>query len=115
MAGRIYAESIVQATVADGTYTSGRIQYPELLNGTGYIRFFDANGDQVTPSAGTVLFEVSEDNFHWADVTNGSVDATIGDYARPGYVQGYVCYFRVTLTSVAGASSFEAVLVKNDV
>lgn len=107
------SETLKAVTVADGTYESDILSAPEMLNGTMYIRFLDSNLEQVLPATGTALFEVSEDGFNWADVTNGSVDVTVGDYPRPGYVQGYTRYFRVTLTSVTGANSFEAVLIKN--
>lgn len=115
MTSRIEVNTLSVPSVADGTYTSDRISYETLLNGTAFIRFFNAEGVQVTPSSGTALFEVSEDGFNWADITNGSVDASVTDYPRPGYTQGFVHFFRVTLTSVAGASSFEATLVKNNV
>lgn len=75
-----------------------------------FIRFFDASGAQVTPSAGTVVFTGSPDGVNFQNVQNGSfnaIDAYTATRPIPA-AAGPARRARITLNGVTGAVSFIA-------
>tara|TARA_R110000850_G_scaffold269167_2_gene401013 strand:- start:9830 stop:10213 length:384 start_codon:yes stop_codon:yes gene_type:complete len=102
-------------TVADGDYFTGNLPI-EYLRGNCYLRFLDANGDLVTPTAGTISFVASpiEGQFLMAPAVT-SIDATTvggtpgsdATYTPPTF-DSIAIGTRMTLTGVTGAAFVEA-------
>jgi hypothetical protein len=102
----------IRGVVANGNYES-----PDM--GAGYsrcelasIRFFDANGTQVTPSAGSVTFSTSADGVNYRPAVEGTFDAADAYYsvrAVPA-AGGLVTKARVNLAGVTGAVRFVALV-----
>lgn len=68
--------------------------YPVLL-------FYDAQGDHVSPSVGTLLVEHSVDGQRWQAITNGSVDFSLGVVGEM-FRNGRISKIRITTTGLAG-------------
>jgi len=102
----------ITGPVADGSYTSDAMNASYSRCELSYIRFFDSNGAQVTPSAGTVVFSGSPDGVNYRDIEGGSFMASSAYSGSrvPPYGEGLMVNARITLAGVAGASTFEAVV-----
>ncbi|MBL4800225.1 MAG: hypothetical protein JKY50_22745 [Oleispira sp.] len=92
----------------------------EMLNVTSYgtgvfvIAFYDASGDPVTPTAGTITPEASPIDGQWhtpssgdATITATAVVAGSAVYAIPVFT-GPVIQGRITLAGILGATSCKA-------
>lgn len=110
---RIPGTRHIQGVVADGAY----ITNPQNLMDTAwertylsYIRFFDAAGAQVTPSAGTVNFTVSPSGVNYFNTTNGQFNAvdTYTPTRLMPFFAGPVRSARIDLAGITGAVSFLA-------
>ena len=79
------------------------------------IRFFDAGGAQVIPSAGTVSFKGSPDGVNWRNVQDGEFSAADAYSATrtPPYAEGLMICGRLTFSGIVGASSFSATIWRN--
>ena len=102
----------VTGPVADGdyltTYMDADFSQCELSS----IRFFDADGVQVTPSAGSVTFSGTPDGVNYRDITDGTFNAA-DSYAfgrTPPYAEGLMIKAKVALTGITGAESFHAIV-----
>ncbi len=94
---------IILASVADGPHAfvvDGRYQSTEL----NYLAFKDANGAVVTPSAGTVEFQVCCDGINWETVDGGLFSATVRPNFPPFHV-GKSTGGRLIFTGIVGAVS----------
>ncbi len=106
---RIPGSFDISGPVDDGDYVSEKMD-------TAYerayvnIRFFDDNGDDVVPGAGTVAVQASPDGVNFYSVLNGSfnaADAYLATRSTP-YFEGPAVSIRVTLDGVTVATGFRA-------
>lgn len=107
---RVPAEFSIQGATLDGSYDSPLMDTAYERMYLGYIRFFDADGSQVTPLTGDVLFLGSTDGVNFQDVPNGSfsaADSYLTTRPIPAAV-GPARRARIVLDGVTGAVSFIA-------
>lgn len=107
---RIPTEFQIQGSVANGNYDSGPMDTAFERIYLGYIRFLDANGNQVTPSAGTVSFQASPDGVNFQNIQNGAFNA-LDAYSATRAIPvgaGPARRARIVLNGVTGAVSFIA-------
>jgi hypothetical protein len=107
---RIPACFDIQGTVAAASFLSEEMDTAFSDAYLGSIRFFNAAGAQVTPSAGTVTFTMTPDDINYQDVRDGvfnAADAYLPSRMMP-YAQGPAVRARITLAGVTGAASFRA-------
>lgn len=100
----------IRGTVSNGEYVSEEMGAALSECELSSIRFFDAAGRQVTPSAGTVTFAGSPDGQNWRNIVDGSfaaADAYSPTRAVP-YAEGLMVRAKVTLAGVTGAQRFVA-------
>ena len=104
--------------VANGTLSTqvADIKDMDIDQGTGVfiIAFYDANGDPVTPSAGTIIPEAAPIRGQWhapssGDATINATDVVAGSslYAIPVFT-GPVIAGRLTFTGILGAVTARA-------
>jgi len=107
---RIPTEFSIQGGTANGSYDTPLMDTAFERIYLSSIRFLDASGAQVTPSAGTVTFLAAPDGVNFQSVQNGSFSAA--DAYTPGRAMpagaGAVRRARITLSGVVGADSFYA-------
>lgn len=87
----------------------------DLTNCHVYIKFTDANGIYVTPSAGTVKVEGSPDGEQWIQLQDSPVnapDCALTATYSPPRGEGYVAHVRVTCTGITGATHYYATAYK---
>lgn len=110
---RIPGSFDISGPVADGDYISEEMD-------TAYerayvnIRFFDDNGNDVVPGAGTVVVQLcaDSDQAFYEDVLNGSfnaADAYVATRDMP-YAEGPARFAKVTLSGVTTATGFRATI-----
>lgn len=100
----------ITGPVSAGEYVSAEMGAAFCECELASIRFFNASGDQVTPSAGTVVFSGSPDGTNWRDIVDGSfaaADAYSPSRAVP-YAEGLMMRARIVLAGVVGADRFVA-------
>ncbi len=100
-------------TAADGTITSEEMQ-ARYTHAQFYIEFHDSGGEVVTPTAGTVLVELSVDGDVWERMPHGRFmadQATTGTRLHPS-ARGTAQFCRVTLTGVTGADTYAAMIAR---
>lgn len=102
----------IQGQVANGDYFTDEMDAGFKACELSSIRFFDAGGAQVTPSAGTVAFTGTADGVNYRDIQDGSFNAADAYQASrtPPYAEGLMIKAKVTLTGITGAASFVAVV-----
>lgn len=87
----------------------------DLKNCHVYIKFTDANGAFVTPTAGTVKIEGSPDGDQWIQLQGSTVNAAdcgpTATYSPPNG-EGYIANVRATCTGVTGATHYYATAYK---
>ena len=66
----------------------------------------------VTPSAGTITFEASEDGVDYGTITDGSVNPT-GQYDRPNFA-GTARFVKATCLGITGAPFYKAVVYRGE-
>ena len=111
---RIPGEFFIAGNATDGNYDSQVMDTAYERAYLGSIRFFDANGAQVTPTAGTVVFAMSPDGINFQDVHAGSfsaADANLASRDMPS-CSGPARKARITLAGVTGAVSFHASIAR---
>jgi len=111
---RIPDEFFIDGNTTDGNYESQVMDTAYERAYLGSIRFFDENGAQVTPSAGTVVFTMSPDGIDFQDVHAGSfnaADAYLPSRDMPTS-SGPARVARIALADVAGAVSFHASIAR---
>ena len=111
---RIPDEFFVVGNTTDGDYESQVMDAAYERAYLGSIRFFDENGAQITPSAGTVVFTMSPDGVNFQDVHAGSfsaADANLATRDMPSS-SGPARKARITLSGVTGAVSFHASIAR---
>lgn len=74
---------------------------PYAMGAYPVLFFYDAQGDQVSPSVGTLLVEHSVDGQRWQAITNGSVDFSLGVVGEM-FRNGRISKIRITTTGLAG-------------
>lgn len=99
--------------VSSGTFYTD-VMPVAFSNAQLYIMFYDASGNPVTPSAGTIVAECSPDgSAQWLVSANSpsinatSVVAGSATYTPPSF-NGLIVRGRVTLSGVTGATQFRA-------
>ncbi len=75
------------------------------IGGSFSITFYNADGDAVTPATGTVTVTASEDGYNFGSVTNGTIDVTKKDYARPNWGITFTS-INVEFANVTGAITY---------
>lgn len=77
----------------------------------GYIvvEYFDAAGDNVTPSAGTVTITASENSIVEGSIPDGVIDCTDSDYTRPDF-SGVATHIKATPSGIAGAVTYKMIV-----
>jgi hypothetical protein len=111
---RVPAEFFIVGDATNGSYESQIMDTAFERAYLGSIRFFDADGNQVTPSAGTVAFTMSTDGINFQDVQDGAFNATdayLTTRDMPASA-GPARKARITLTGVTGAVSFYASIAR---
>lgn len=105
----------ISGLVTDGDYFSGLMDAAHSQCELASIRFFDAGGVQVTPSAGSVVFSGSPDGVNYRDVSSGSflASSAYSSSRVPPYAEGLMLNSKITLSGVTGATSFTAVVWRN--
>ncbi|CAM0101559.1 hypothetical protein PODOV084v1_p0002 [Vibrio phage 340E47.2] len=104
--------------VADGTLSTQALNSPDMStdfdDGVFVISFYDANGDLVTPTAGSIVVEMSPVEGQWLAPSGG--DATIqateviagsATYTAPRFT-GPAIAGRLTFAGVTGATTARA-------
>lgn len=111
---RIPGEFFIVGNTTDGAYESQVMDTAYERAYLGSIRFFDANGAQVTPTAGSVVFTMSPDGINFQDVNAGSFRAQDAYLARRDMPSssGPARKARITLDGVNGAVSFHASIAR---
>lgn len=74
------------------------------------LAFFDANGEQVTPSAGSCVIQ-GYDGACWHDIDGGTITASdvyLSSRTLPS-ASGPMVMFRCTMTGVVGATTYRIV------
>lgn len=101
----------IEGPVTDGAIVLEDILQPGLERGYISVLFYsEATFENVvTPSAGTITFEVSETGDRYGTIMNGTVQADSPTYDRPNF-SGSVDKLRATCNSIAGATHYRAVL-----
>lgn len=102
----------ISGPATDGEYVSEAMGAHFAECELASIRFFDAQGQQVTPSAGTVTFTGSPDGENFRSIADGSFPAA-NSYAAdrtPPYAQGLMVGAKVALAGVVGAETFTALV-----
>lgn len=101
-----------------GSVADGSIDSPEMDKGFShaqfYIEFHDSGGNVVTPTAGTVLVELSVDGDVWERMPHGRFpadQAVTGTRLHPA-ARGTAQYCRVTLTGVTGADTYASMIAR---
>ncbi len=100
----------IQGAIADGNYNSAPMDVAYSQAFMNYIRFFDANGAQVTPSAGNVTCLGSPDGVNFENFANATFAANTAyspTKTKPT-AQGTMRLARINLSGVTGAVSFIA-------
>lgn len=78
-----------------------------------YLFFVDEEGQQVTPSAGTVIFEVCYDGNNWVEADGGLFKASsLPDY--PPFYIGRAKSVRIVLNGIIGASGLKASVLQSN-
>ena len=106
----------VTGSVADGTFYTGEIS-TGFQSGVFVIAFYDASGDAVTPTAGTITPAMSPLPGQWHAPSSGdtAIDATkckkesdgLATYVMPVFVAQAI-KGKFTLAGVTGADNFVA-------
>jgi len=102
-------------SVADGTYVTDEVMSADYQSGTFVIAFYDAGGNAVNPTGGTIKPEMSPIKGQWHEPSSGdiTIDATkviagVATYVMPVFF-GNAVSGRLTLDSITGtATTFEA-------
>lgn len=106
------ANDNVRIPVADGQYFTGAMS-ADYLRGNCFLAFYDANGDLVTPTGGTITFDSSAIEGQWLMApsiqTINATDVIAGDalYTPPTF-DAIVINTRMTLAGITGATHAEA-------
>jgi hypothetical protein len=111
---RIPDEFFIVGNTTNGAYESQVMDTAYERAYLGSIRFFDANGAQVTPTAGSVVFTMSPDGINFQSVNAGSFraqDAYLASRDMPSS-SGPARKARITLAGVTGAVSFHASIAR---
>lgn len=102
----------ITGSVANGDYLS-----PAMDAGFGQcelssIRFFNAGGAQVTPTAGSITFSGTPDGVNYRQITNGTfLAADAYKFERtPPFAEGLMVQAKIGLTGVTGANTFVALV-----
>lgn len=100
----------IEGDTADGAYTSEATSKTYMECELAYIKFFDATGNKVTPTAGSIVFQFSPEGTIWRNTADAVLDATtVYDVtATMPYAAGLVHVARISLTGVQGATRFQA-------
>lgn len=113
MAKRFYINDSVLNPVNDGVFETG-VQQVEFETGVFIIAFYDAQGEPVTPTAGTVKPEMSPVKGQYLEPSSGdiTIDATTaGDgsasYKMPVFI-GPAIGGRIELDGIVGAEQYTA-------
>ena len=99
-------------TVADGNYVvrlPRGFRYTELS----FLRFVNAAGAVVTPSAGSVKFQVSADGSTWITADGGDFPAATPP-VFPSFYSGSIKAARLVLTGVTGATGVRASIMRGN-
>jgi hypothetical protein len=101
----------IKGSVSDGEYFTNEMDAGFKSCELSSIRFFDAGGAQVTPSAGAVAFTGTADGVNYRDIQGGSFNAADAYQAgrTPPYAEGLMVKAKLTLTGVTGADTFSAI------
>lgn len=98
-----------EGVVSNGSFIID-VGVPNGLSGVCSITFFsDPEGTvPVTPTLGSVTFEVSEDNYNFGLVDQATITYPLADaYNRPNFI-GYCHKVRFTLENIVGAYYYVA-------
>ena len=105
----------LESKVADGDFYFSTMNSNYWSMQLSSIRFFsDEYQTQVTPSGGTVKVMLSSDGINYSSIPNGefaAFDAYNPDRTKPNAF-GQASYARITLSDVAGATHFRAVIAR---
>ena len=101
----------ISGSTANGSYETDLMDPDHSECELSSITFFDGSGQQVTPSAGTVVFTGTPDGQNYRDIHDGSFNAASAyDPARTApYAEGLMVKAKLTLSGVVGAVTFKAV------
>lgn len=100
---------IVKDAISDKSFDLP-VGIPQELAGIFSITFYsDANyTTPVNPTGGTATFKISEDEFNYGTIDNGTITFPVSDsYNRPSFT-GYCSHAKVTLDGIQGAAHFMA-------
>ncbi|AIY65205.1 DUF7265 domain-containing protein [Pseudoalteromonas piratica] len=110
---------LIQGSTLDGVHSSNSMSLDYDKTFFEQIVFFDAGGNKVIPSAGIVTCQVVTENGAidnlpgvTLDVTNGTFNASDSDNANRAQPHAYGHFEKasITLSGIAGATSFKAVV-----
>lgn len=97
---------VIKDAVSDKDFISKDLS-KQYTKGILSITFYsDEYQTPVIPTAGTVVFTASEDNFNFGDIAEGTIDVTNQKYRRPYWVLGSMHNVKATLSGVTGATHF---------
>lgn len=106
----------ISGEILDGQYYTlpmvGSFSECELSS----IIFKNAAGEQVQPTAGTVRFEGTAEGAVWRNIQGGSFNATdcYDPDRAPPFATGLCVNARLTLNGVVGATTFTAIVWRNE-
>lgn len=102
----------INGSSADGTLSTVEMRWQFNLGFVSVTFFSDAELTiPVTPSAGTITFEASEDGITYGSIANGAVDPTI-QYDRPNFA-GSAEFVRATCAGITGAPFYKATVFRS--
>lgn len=99
----------IQSEVSNGDFIIP-VANPSSLIGVCSITYYTDSSytTPVKPDSGITTFTVSEDNFNFGEINNGTIThSTTGSYNRPHFM-GYCNSVRVNLQDIVGATHFTA-------
>lgn len=105
----------VRGPVSDGSYDTEYMSRDWREAFLSSITFYDAGGLPVAPSAGTVTVTLSPDGKNsFLTIKNGTFNAADAYSPTRGMPNalGMAEYGRISLSGIAGASTFEAIITR---
>lgn len=102
---------VISGSSADGSLQTDEMRWQFDAAYISVLFYSDAElTNIVTPGAGTITFEASEDGTNWGSITNGIVDPT-ATYLRPNFL-GTARFVRGTTSGITVASFYKATVYR---
>lgn len=107
----LHTDGSILIPISDATFNTGMLPDGDYANATCWIAFYNADGDIVNPTVGTVTFASMgiHGQWHTGDIINASdVIGPVALYTPTIFSNGPVKEVRVTLSGVDVATHFSA-------